>query len=454
MICDGSPFGRTRSRVSLIGTLTGAKARLFASAGVGLLVWTGVIGVKVPFYFLNEATWAAREAASFGAAEAAHIIPDILDQFDQSTFSVAGTAHLVVTAAVFYMGYRLFRHIWQALKKINPIHWGLWSRFRLRRKLVLASLLAAGVVAAWQLGAFPWMGSQLLKFGHQTFGQLSRQNLSEISQRLWQGFVTIYENRGTMLPAVKGLLAALATYAMLEFSRAMADLISPAIRLSHAVYSHVYPLLPGVKISRRQKDWLHGIGSMTGGLICGFSDLSFPSISLWAWMALAPGVLLFAKERPNCVSAVSKVGLTLGRCCHRVAEFAFAQPKWAGGITIGFMVTIVAADALLASDPLLGFTIISVVIKSAYLGTTIALLTAAVRGLAALAVHIRQVTGQLTVRASEARDTLLAAATKITKSILQLGKAALTRAKTERIGQAQQVWDTTPAGAYDQIAPG
>jgi len=453
MIGDGSAFGRTRSWVGLIRTLTGAKARLFASAGVGWLVWAGVIGVKVPFYFLSKATWAAREAASFVAAEAAHIIPDIIDQFDRSTFSVASTAHLVVTIAVFYLGYRLFRHIWQALKKINPIHWGLLSRFGLRRKLLLAFLLATGVVAAWQLGAFLWIGSQLLKLGHQTFGQLSWQNLSEISQRLWQGCVTIYENRGTMFPAVKGLLAALATYATLEVARAMADLISPAVRLSHTVYSHVHPLLPDVKLSRRQKDWLHGMGSMTGGLICGFSDLSFPSISVWAWMALAPGLFLFAKERPNFVAAVSKVGLTLGRCSHKVAEYALAQPKWAGGITIGFMLTIVAADAVLASDPLVGFAIISTVIKSAYLGTTIALLIAAVRGLAALAVHIRQVTGQLTVGASEARDALWAAS-KITKPILQLGRAALARVKAERMRQERQVWDTTPARAYDQIARG
>src|SRR6266478_266460 len=159
-----------------------------------------------------------------------------------------------------------------------------------------APQITPGVVAAWQLGAFPWIGSQFLELGHQTFGQLSLQNLSNVSRWLRQGFVAIYENKGTMFPAVKGVLAALATYATLEVARAMADLVSPAIRVGHTVYSHAYPWLPDVKLSQRQKDWLHGMGSVTGGLIFGFSDLSFPSVPVWAWVALAPGLFLFAKE--------------------------------------------------------------------------------------------------------------------------------------------------------------
>ncbi len=389
MTFDGPPLGKTWSRVSLIRTLTGAKAQIFASAGVGLLVWADVISVKVPFYFLNKATLVAREAASFVAAEATHIIPDIVDQFEQNKFSIADTTHILVATAVFYLGYRVFRRIWQALKQIHPTHWEIWPRFGLRRKLLLASLLAVGVVAARQLGAFPWIGSQFLELGHQTFGQLSLQNLSNVSRWLRQGFVAIYENKGTMFPAVKGVLAALATYATLEVARAMADLVSPAIRVGHTVYSHAYPWLPDVKLSQRQKDWLHGMGSVTGGLIFGFSDLSFPSVPVWAWVALAPGLFLFAKERPNLVYAVSKVGLNLGRYFHTVAELTLAQPKWAGGITAGFMVAIAAADALFASNPFLGFAIISGVIKAAYTGTTIALLIAAGRGLAALAAHIK-----------------------------------------------------------------
>src|SRR6266478_5009770 len=61
MTFDGPPLGKTWSRVSLIRTLTGAKAQIFASAGVGLLVWADVISVKVPFYFLNKATLVARK---------------------------------------------------------------------------------------------------------------------------------------------------------------------------------------------------------------------------------------------------------------------------------------------------------------------------------------------------------------------------------------------------------
>src|SRR5215470_19451728 len=134
MTSDGPPFGKTWSEVSLIRTLTGAKARIFASAGVGLLVWADVISVKAPFYFLNKAALVAREAASFVAAEATHIIPGILDQFEQSTFSIADTAHIVVATVVFYLGYRFFRCIWQALRKIRPTHWTIWPRFSLRRK--------------------------------------------------------------------------------------------------------------------------------------------------------------------------------------------------------------------------------------------------------------------------------------------------------------------------------
>src|SRR5260370_24323437 len=146
MTSDGPPFGKTWSRVSLIRTLTGAKARIFASAGVGLLVWADVISVKVPFYFLDKAALVAREAASFVAVEATQIVADILDQFEKNIFSIADTAHIVVAMAVFYLGYRFVRRIWQALKKINPIHFEIWPRFGLRRKLLLASLLAAGAV--------------------------------------------------------------------------------------------------------------------------------------------------------------------------------------------------------------------------------------------------------------------------------------------------------------------
>jgi hypothetical protein len=97
------------------------------------------------------------------------------------------------------------------------------------------------------------------------------------------------------------------------------------------------------------------------------------------------------------------------------------------------------------------------VIKSAYTGTTIALLIAAGRGLAVLAAHTRQFTGQLTVRASEVRRDMLRAAAKFTKPVLKLGKAVPTltwREKTDTVIKREQVWDTVPTRAYDQIAPG
>ncbi len=444
MTSDAQPLEKTWSRASLIRKLTGAKAQIVASAGAGLLVWADVISVKVPFYFFYKAALVAREAASLAAAEAVHIIPDILDHFEKSKFSIADAANIMVAIAVFYLAYRFFRRIWQALRKIRPAHWDIWPRFGFRSKLLLVSLLSAGIITAWQLGAFPWIDSQLLELGRQTVGHLSLQNLSNTGEWLWQGLAALYENKGTVLPAIKGVLAALATYATLEVARVLADLASPAVRLGHAAYSRTYPWLPRVKLSPRQRDWLHGAISATGGLIFGFSDLSFPSIPIWGWMALASGFFLFLKENPKLASAVSKAGLKQGRRLRKVAEFTLAQPKWAGGIVAGFMIVIAAAGYLFSSHPFLGFIIISGVIKVTYTGTSIALLIAAGRGLASLAVHTRRVAGQLTVRASEVwRDMLWWAAT-ITKPVLKLGKAALVLASRPKTAttKLEQVRDT------------
>jgi hypothetical protein len=417
MTSDAPPFEKTWSRASLIRKLTGAKAQIFASSGVGLLVWADVITVKVPFYFFYKAALIAREAASFAAVEAVHIIPDIFDHFEKNKFSIADTTNIIVAIGVFYLAYRFFRRIWRALKKMHPTHWDIWPRFGLRSKLLLASLLAAGIIAALQLGAFPWIGSQFLQLGRQTFSQLSLQNLSNAGEWLWQGFAVVYENKGIVFPAVKGVLAALAAYATLEVARVIADLALPAVRLGHAAYSRAYPWLPRVKLSPRQRDWLHGTGSVTGGLIFGFNDLSFPSIPVWGWGALTPGLFLFLKERPNLTSAVSKVGLKLGRCLRRVAEFTLAQPKWLGGIVAGFTIGIVVAGYLFFSHPFLGFRIISGVIRAAYTGTSIALLIAAGRGLASLAVHTRRIAGQLSVRTGEVwRDMLSLIARRICSS--------------------------------------
>ncbi len=456
MISDAQPFEKTWSRASLIRKLTGAKAQIFASAGAGLLVWADVISVKVPFYFFYKAALIAREAASLAAADAVHIIPDILDHFEQNKLSIADTANILVAIAVFYLAYRFFRRIWKALKKMRPTQWDIWPRFGLRSKLLLTSLLAVGIIAAWRLGAFPWIGSQFLELGRQTFGQLSLRNLSNAGEWLWQGFAALYENKGTVFPAIKGVLAALATYATLEVARVIADLALPAVRLGYSVYSCASPWLPRVKLSPRQRDWLHGIGSATGGLIFGCSDLSFPSIPVWGLAVLAPGFFLFLKEEHDLAFAVSKVGLEVGRCLRGVAEFTLAQPKWAGGIVSGFMIVTAAAGYLFSSRPFLGFIIISGVIKAAYTGTSIALLIAAGRGLASLAVHTRRVAGQLSVRASEVwRDMPWAVAT-ITKPCLKPGKAVLalvSRAKAETI-KRQQTQGAAPTCALDQIAPG
>src|SRR5262249_1183102 len=107
------------------------------------------------------------------------------------------------------------------------------------------------------------------------------------------------------------------------------------------------------------------------------------------------------------------------------------------------IVGIASADVLFASDLLLGFAIISAAIKSAFTGTTIALLIAAGGGLTALPSPTKQGSGRLTVRARAERGDTLWAAAKIVKPALKLGKAALalmSRAKTGTF-------------AYDQIVP-
>jgi hypothetical protein len=424
----------TWNRASLSSALTGTNAQLFVSAGTGLLVSADVISVKVPLYFLNEAVLVVKEAASLAVTEAAHIIPNIFDGIEHSNFSMTNAMHIVATAAVIYLGFTFFKRTLQALTKISPVHWNLWPRFGFRRKLFLISVLAAGVFAAWQFGAFPEIGSQFLALGNQLVGQFSSQNLSYVSQWLWQGIAAAYENKGTVLPIAKGALAAVATYATLEGARVTANFVSPAIRLSHATYNRAYPWLPEVNFSRRRKDWLHATGSVTGGLIFGFSDLSFPSIPAWAWAALAPGLFLFAKQRPNLIPAVSKAGWNLGQRFHMVAEFTLARPKWAGGITVGFVVGITAGGALFASSPLLGFAIMSGATKAAYAGTAIALLIAAGRGSVAFVTYTRQAASYLAMRASEVRRDMLWLAAKITKPVLRLRKAALTLTSRSKTG--------------------
>jgi hypothetical protein len=410
MTLDERPPGKKWDRASLLRALTSAETQVFASAGTGLLVWADVISVKVPLYFLSEAALVVKEAVSLVVAQAAHIIPSIFDGLEHNKFSVTDAAHIAATFAVIYLGFIFFKSTLRALKKVSPIHWTLWPSFSFRRKLFLISILAAGVFAAWQFGAFPQIGSQFLALGNQIVSQLSPQNLSYVSHWLWQGIVAAYENKETILPVVKGVLAAVATYTTLEVARVTANLVSPAVRLSYAAYNWACPWLPEVNLSQRQKDGLHAAGSVTGGLIFGFSNLSFSPVPVWAWAALAPGLFLFAKERPNLVSAVSKVGLKLGRCFHTAAEFTFAQPKRVGGIATGFVVGVAAAGGLFASSPFLGFGIISGVIKAAYTGTAIALLIAAGRGSAALVAHTRQVTSHLTMRAGEVRRDMLSVA--------------------------------------------
>jgi hypothetical protein len=446
--------GKKWDRASLRRALTSAEAQVFASAGTGLLVWANVISIKVPLYFLKEAALVVKEAISFVVAEIAHIIPNIFDRIEHNKFSVVDAVHIVATAGVIYLVFTFFKRTLQALKKISPLHWNLWPRFGWRRKLFLISMLAAGVFAAWQLGAFPQTGSQFLALGNQIVSQLSFQNLSTVSQWLWQGIVVTYENKETVLPVVKGALAAVATYATLEAARVTAHFVSPPIRVGYAVYNRAYPRLPEVSLSQRQKDWLHAASSVVGGLIFGFSNLSFPSVPVWAWAALAPGLFLFAKERPNLIPAIAKAGWNLGRCFHTAAEFTLARPKSAGGIAAGFMVGIAAAGALSASRPLLGFAVMSGAIKAAYTGTAIAFLIAAGRGSAALVAHMRQATSHLTMRAREVRRDMLWVAAIIAKPVLSLGKAALTLTARSKTGTGEQVGDTMPEHARDQIAPG
>jgi hypothetical protein len=436
MTSDERPFRRELDRASLLRALTSAEAQVLASAGMGFLVWTDVISVKIPLYFLNEAALIVKEAISFVVTEAAHIMPDIFDGLENNKFSIADAVHVVAIAVVIYLGFMFFKRTLRGLRKISPFHWDIWPRLGWRRKLFLMAVLAAGVFAAWQLNAFPRIGSQFLVLGNQIASQLSFHNLSYVSEWLWQGIVEVYENKGTVLPIVKAALASAATYATLEVTRIAAHFLSPVIRLSYAVVSRAYPWLAEVNLSRCQKNWVHGAASVAGGLIVGYSNLSSPPVPIWAWTALVPGLFFFAKQRPNLISAVSKAGRKLGRYCHTTAVLTLARPKLVGGLTAGFIVGIAAAGALWASDPFLGFAIVSTVIKVAYVGAAIALLIAAGRGWIALVAYTGRAVGLLSMRAGEWTRDMPFAATKVARPILRLGRTALTltsRSKAETI---------------------
>jgi hypothetical protein len=361
----------------------------------------------------------------------------------------------VAIAVVIYLAFIFCKRTLQGLKKVSPFHWNIWPRFGWRRKLFLIGVLAAGVFAAWQLNAFPQIGSQFLALGNQIASQLSLQNISYVSQWLWQRTVAVYENKETVLPIVKAAVAAVATYATLEVTRITAHFLSPAIRLSYVAINRAYPWLPEVDLSRRQRDWVHGMASVAGGLIVGYSDLSFPSVPIWAWTVLVPGLFCFAKERPNLISAVSKAGWNLGRYFHTTAVFTLARPKWVGGLAAGFIVGIAAAGALWASNPFLGLAIVSTGVKAAYVGTAIALLIAAGRGSIALVAHIGGAISLLTKRAGKLTRGMLFAATKVAKPILKFGQTALTltsRSKAETINP-EQCQETTPRHAPSRTAP-
>lgn len=316
-------------------------------------------------------------------------------------------------------------------------------------------MLVAGVFAAWQLNAFPQIGSQFLALGNQIASQLSFQNFSYVSQWLWQGIVEVYENKGTVLPIVKAALAAAATYATLEVTRIAAHFLSPAIRLSYAVGNRAYPWLAEVDLSRCQKDWMHGMVSVAGGLIVGYSNLASPSVPIWAWTVLGPGLFFFAKERPNLISMVSTAGRNLGRYCHTTAVLTLARPKWVGGLAAGFLVGIAAAGAHWASNPFLGFAIASTVIKAAYVGTAIALLIAAGRGSIALVAYTGRAIALLSMRVGEWTRDMPFAATKVAKPILQLGKTALTLTSRSKAGTIipEQFHDTTPRHPPSRTSP-
>jgi hypothetical protein len=440
MTLDERPPEDKWDRARLLRALTSVETQVFASVGTGLLVWANVVSVKVPLYLLNEAALVVKEAVSFVVAEVAHIIPSIFDGLEHNNFSVTDATHIAAASVVIYLGFIFCKRTLQALKKSSPIHWMLWPRLSLRRKLFLLCVLAAGIFAAWQFGAFPQTSSQFLALGNQIVSQLSPQNMSYVSHWLWHGIVAAYENKETILPVVKGVLAAVATYATLEVARVTANLLSPAVRLSYAACNCVYPLLPEVKLSQRQKDWLHAAGSVTGGLIFGFSNLSFSSVPVWAWAALVPGVFLFTKERPNLVSAVSKIGLKVGRCFHMVTEFTIANPKRVAGITTGFMICVVAASAFLSSSPFLWFWIMSGVIKTAYMGIAFALLIAAGRGSAALVAHIRRVTHHLTMRSGEVRRDMLWVTQTSGASTAPIDRSAAREPRWDRFVSGLRPW--------------
>jgi hypothetical protein len=100
MTLDKGTAGKKWDRASLLRALTSAETQVYTGAETGLLVWIDIIRVKSSLYFLNESALAVKEAISFVAAEAVHIIRSIFDDLEHNNFSVADAAHVAATSAV------------------------------------------------------------------------------------------------------------------------------------------------------------------------------------------------------------------------------------------------------------------------------------------------------------------------------------------------------------------
>lgn len=413
-------------RVKLIQT--------FTSGAAGLLVAADVMNMRVPLYFLGQATDRVGDVFHAVTRLVGHSLPDILDQFQRNAIAVSDALYLALTAVLIGAGFVFLRNAWRALAKMRPGHWVPLPGLGWRRMILAVLALGGGMALVWQYGDLPWLAGRLVRSLWLAVAA-AYENRDAVRQTV----LAIHENSEAIAQVAKGIVSAVATYVTLEvaavavnFALSIIRLASPVVlpiaRYGYAGYKYSRQWLPHVELTQRQIDWLHIAGSVTAGSLFGFENLSFPSIPTWLWAASLPGLFLFARERPNLVTRIWRMGCCVGRCLNYYVSIATvytrAHPREALRVAAGAMVGVAGVGAIHAYSPLLAVAIILGTLKAGYSAATIALMVAAVRGSAKIVANVRQAGGAVARRGTATRQRLIAASHGLTASGANLANAA------------------------------
>src|SRR5262249_23252690 len=201
-----------------------------------------------------------------------------------------------------------------ALAKARPGRWVPLPRLGWRRAVLAVLALGGGMAFVWQYGDLPWLAGQFIRSLW-----LAVKSAYGNRDAIWQAVQAIHENKEMIAQVVKGIVGAITTYVALEVARVAVDfvlsiihfaspVVLPVARYGYAGYKYMRPWIPHVEPTRRQIDWLHGVGSVAAGALLGFTNLSCPQIPGELWAASLPGLILFAGQRPNLVFAIGSVG--------------------------------------------------------------------------------------------------------------------------------------------------